>query len=90
MHANDHNTAICTESTAPVDIKVHRLLTTAEAAALLDKSKGWLDQSRGKGTGPRYLKIGANVRYRPEDIQAWLDQQVRTRVWEFDGGRDAA
>lgn len=23
--------------------------------------------------GPKYIKIGASVRYRPEDVQAWLE-----------------
>lgn len=27
-----------------------------------------------KGTGPRFLKIGRHVRYRPEDVEAWLDR----------------
>ena len=25
--------------------------------------------------GPRYLKIGAAVRYKPEDISAWLESR---------------
>lgn len=25
--------------------------------------------------GPKYLKIGASVRYRPEDVDAWLDSR---------------
>ena len=25
--------------------------------------------------GPRYLKIGAAVRYRPEDVAGWLDSR---------------
>ncbi len=25
--------------------------------------------------GPRYLKLGASVRYKPEDISAWLDSR---------------
>src|SRR4030095_17117540 len=27
------------------------------------------------GQGPRFLKIGASVRYRPEDVSAWLDSR---------------
>ena len=26
--------------------------------------------------GPRYLKIGVSVRYKPEDIAAWLDSRA--------------
>jgi predicted DNA-binding transcriptional regulator AlpA len=25
--------------------------------------------------GPRYIKIGSSVRYRPQDISAWLESQ---------------
>jgi hypothetical protein len=27
------------------------------------------------GAGPRFLKIGAAVRYRPEDLTTWLDSR---------------
>ena len=63
----------------------NELLTTAKAARWVDKSESWLNQARGKGTGPKYLKIGGNVRYRPKDLDAYLEQQYRTRVYDFDG-----
>jgi predicted DNA-binding transcriptional regulator AlpA len=28
-------------------------------------------------TGPKYLKIGAAVRYRREDVEAWLSSAVQ-------------
>ena len=61
------------------------LLKSEEVAAKIDKSISWLNHARQAGTGPRYLKIGHQVRYRPEDVDAWLEQQARTRIWEFDG-----
>ena len=63
----------------------NKLLTTAEAAIWIGMSQSWLNQARGKGTGPKYLKIGWNIRYRPKDLDAYLDQQYRTRVYDFDG-----
>ena len=43
---------------------------------------GWkpetLANSRWKGSGPPYLKIGGRVRYRLSDLADWLDQQTRT------------
>ena len=39
---------------------------------------------RQTGEGPPYLKIGHAVRYRDEDVDAWLEQQLRQKVWEFD------
>ena len=29
-----------------------------------------------KGTGPRRIRIGKHVRYRPEDVEAWLERQA--------------
>ena len=31
---------------------------------------------RLKRRGPRFLKIGSLVRYRPEDVAAWIDHQA--------------
>ncbi|TVL91939.1 excisionase [Streptomyces sp. SAJ15] len=28
-----------------------------------------------KGTGPKFRKVGRHVRYRPEDVEAWLNAQ---------------
>lgn len=30
-------------------------------------------EERVKGKGPPFIKDGASVRYRPEDVDAWLD-----------------
>ena len=60
-------------------------MNTPAAAQRLGMSVSFLNQARMKGTGPRYLKIGGRVRYRPEDIDAWLGAQARNRVWNFDG-----
>lgn len=49
-------------------------LTTAEVAAALRTSKTWLEILRGKGGGPKFLKLGPSiVRYRRTDILDWLD-----------------
>jgi predicted DNA-binding transcriptional regulator AlpA len=60
------------------------LRTEQEVADRLRKSLSWLQHLRMTGEGPQYLKLGHNVRYRDEDVDAWLAKQVRTRVWEFD------
>lgn len=33
-----------------------------------------LARYRADGTGPKFLRIGRSVRYRREDVLAWLDQ----------------
>ena len=62
-----------------------QLFTTKETAARIGMSESWLAHARQNGTGPRFLKLGWNVRYRVEDVDAWLEEQARTRVWDFDG-----
>ncbi len=47
--------------------------TFAEQAKI---SKSHIQKMRVRGEGPVYRKIGRLVRYRPEDVQAWLDAQA--------------
>lgn len=54
----------------------HRLLSDREVADACAISVATLRKWRSQGRGPRFLKIGALVRYRPEDICAWIDGQV--------------
>ena len=57
-----------------------RLLTTAEAAAGLRVSPRTLNNWRSLGTGPEFIKVGALVRYREDDIEDYLDCQTRSMV----------
>jgi predicted DNA-binding transcriptional regulator AlpA len=59
-------------------------LTEREVADLIRKSLSYVQHLRSDGGGPRYLKIGASIRYRRADVDAWLAELERTRVWEFD------
>lgn len=57
-----------------------RLITEQEAAEALGVSRRFLQKARIDGTGPRYLKLSGierngAVRYRPEDIAAWLESK---------------
>lgn len=49
------------------------LLDTNRAAAKLGMSKQTLANWRLRGNGPPFFKIGNAVRYRPEDMEAWID-----------------
>ncbi len=49
-----------------------RLMSPAALAAYLGRSVAALAQMRYRGTGPRYIHAGGRVRYRPEDVEAWL------------------
>ena len=48
------------------------LLNEIEVAKRLQVSVACVRRWRLERRGPRYLKIGSLVRYRPEDIQHWL------------------
>lgn len=50
-----------------------------ETAALLGIKPNTLEIWRGKGKGPKFIKLGdskqAPIRYRDSDIDEWLEQQ---------------
>jgi predicted DNA-binding transcriptional regulator AlpA len=60
------------------------LLTEQDVAGILRKSLSYVQHMRSEGGGPRYLKIGHSVRYRQEDVDSWLAERARSRVWELD------
>ncbi len=63
-------------------MNLSNLWTLEEVAAYLSVPPKTLYRWNYQGTGPRRLKIGRHVRYRPEDVEAWLDQhQVADRTW---------
>jgi predicted DNA-binding transcriptional regulator AlpA len=56
------------------------LLSPDQLAAELDVSPRTLPGWRLRGLGPPYVKVGALVRYRRSDVDAWLRaQRVATR-----------
>jgi predicted DNA-binding transcriptional regulator AlpA len=52
-----------------------RTLTDIEVAARLGVSRFTVRSWRLKGVGPRFLKMGRAVRYRPEDVREY-EQRV--------------
>ena len=54
------------------------VLNTAEAANYLGVSKAFLERDRWAGARIPFIKVGTRaVRYRIEDLDAFLDAQVR-------------
>ncbi|MBA3289528.1 MAG: helix-turn-helix domain-containing protein [Acidimicrobiia bacterium] len=53
------------------------LRTPAELAEQLGVPIATLSQWRWRSVGPAFVKIGRHVRYRDEEIEAWLTQQTR-------------
>ena len=55
------------------------LLTEKEAAELIGFTPRFLQERRFRGGGPRYVAISARaVRYRPEDLEKWAADRLRT------------
>ena len=52
------------------------LWTVDEAAEYLLMSKQTLYGWRCRGYGPPSYRLGNQVRYRPDEVRAWVDQQV--------------
>ena len=63
---------------SPAHFGTDLLWNEAQTADRLNLSPRTLQQWRYRGGGPRYLKIGSAVRYRPADVEVWLEQQTRT------------
>ena len=53
------------------------LLTTTQAAEYVGLSPRTLERYRVTGEGPRHLKVGRRVLYRPADLDEWLADKVR-------------
>jgi excisionase family DNA binding protein len=49
------------------------MLDVVEAAKLLGVPRRTLDLWRYVGRGPAFYKVGGRVRYKKEDIEAWLE-----------------
>lgn len=52
---------------------LNSLLDTRETAIFLGLAPSTLESWRCRGRGPAYCKLGANVMYRIEDLEVWLD-----------------
>jgi excisionase family DNA binding protein len=59
-----------------------RLLTTKQAALLLNVSDSFMAKARLRGDGPRYRKVGRSVRYAEGDLNDWLKARARTSTSE--------
>lgn len=52
-----------------------KLLSIDDVADYLGVPKNTLYQWRTKGYGPTGRRVGKYVRYRPDDVDAWIDAQ---------------
>ena len=53
---------------------LERLLSTEEAAEVLGMNRSWLDRARVAGEGPSFIRLGRVVKYRPDDLRRFIEQ----------------
>jgi hypothetical protein len=58
------------------------LFTDDEVAEKIRRPKNWLAKLRCRGEGPTFLKVGRSIRYRWQDVEAWLESQARQSTSE--------
>ena len=56
------------------------LLTESQVASRLAVSPRTLQMWRLKGGGPPFVKMGSAVRYRPDDIEHWVSDNLRAHT----------
>jgi len=60
-------------------------LTEADAAHYIGMSRAYLRAGRQHGRGPAYVRLGRAIRYRPSDLDRFLDRH--RVVCDSTGGR---
>lgn len=53
---------------------IEQLLTPKQVSEAIGITEGALANQRTLGTGAPFVKVGKLVRYRPADVQTWIDQ----------------
>jgi hypothetical protein len=71
------NTSQLSERKTPLEPDLETLLTEHEYARITKRSVASARRDRLLGQGCPYVKLGALVRYRPEDIRAYIERNLR-------------
>lgn len=53
------------------------LAKAPEVATFLNTTPNQLSRLRYEGHGPKFVKLGRSVRYRWEDVHAWIEENVQ-------------
>lgn len=64
---------------------MEKLLTTIEASQYLEQlglpfAVASLNVYRCHGTGPKYIKAGRRIRYRPSDLDTWIKSRMEEKT----------
>ena len=58
------------------DARPRPLLNRSVVEATYGVSQRYLELAPARGEVPRFVRIGRSVRYRPEDVEAWLETLI--------------
>jgi hypothetical protein len=67
------------ETTKPA-VHLDELLTYTDLARLTGESVMTHRRRKMMGVGPRFLRIGRHIRFRRQDVAAWLDSCAQCRA----------
>lgn len=56
---------------------MQKLLNEKQVSELTGRAVTTMQKDRLKGTGLRYVRLGRLVRYRPQDVEDWIEQNLR-------------
>src|SRR3954454_2159183 len=87
MHPGDHHLlrqASLASARDDVPAGGLELLTPVQTSAKLKIAKQTLARWRVEGKGPKFLRLGGRVLYRPADLEAWLSRCVFASTSEAD------
>jgi hypothetical protein len=54
--------------------KRKRIVRTPEAARIMNRAKGTMDNDRIRGRGPKYIKIGSAIYYDVDDLYQFIEE----------------
>ena len=57
-------------------VSLPRLMSQRDLAEYIGKSTAWCERARWAGEGPKFIKLGRHVRYRAEDVLAWINSNI--------------
>jgi hypothetical protein len=69
--------ATLSERVSAVSIQIERLLTEREYTTITGESPATARRNRLLKKGCPFVKLGALVRYRPEDVRAYIERNLR-------------
>ena len=61
-------------------MSIEKVYTVDELAEYLSMNPQTLSNWRTQGYGPKFVKVGRNVRYREGDINDWMESQVASET----------